>query len=400
MTPVDKKSRIAKLSGHVAAISSLIVAGKSLWEVYNSRPKKDTGISLLFRENDEAYRWLIDWISDHPNRSNSDSFLVSFKSNRRIGEDCAMPVCGNEPAQRDYSARLTPFREFKFEFGGVKCCVNRPVELPASDEKSKSKWLPDEMVVHFATKRFSVCAAFVEELQATAKEKSKEPPKVYAWNYGWRFARHCPPSRSVVLPDGMLSDLIEDMRRFQGAREWYEYRGMPYRRGYLFYGVPGSGKTSTVLCAANELDRNIYWLSLSGLSDAQIRDAFQQVSENSIVLLEDVDCAFEERVNKEGEGALTFSGLLNALDGVASQEGRMVVMTTNHIERLDPALIRPGRIDRQIEFGNATTNQILELAKRFIGDTGEAQDIANSWGRESISMAVVQERLIQQVLQS
>ena len=79
---------------------------------------------------------------------------------------------------------------------------------------------------------------------------------------------------------------------------------------------------------------------------------------NSIILLEDIDGIFKGRESvqetRENRSQVTFSGLLNALDGVRSQEGRILIMTTNHRENLDPALMRPGRADRQFYLGNAS----------------------------------------------
>ena len=83
--------------------------------------------------------------------------------------------------------------------------------------------------------------------------------------------------------------------------------------------------------------------------------------------MEDIDCAFVQRKKKENSG-ITFSGLLNAIDGVGASEGRIVFMTTNHIEKLDPALIRPGRIDVKMYLGNATSAQCKKLFMKFFPD--------------------------------
>jgi chaperone BCS1 len=85
---------------------------------------------------------------------------------------------------------------------------------------------------------------------------------------------------------------------------------------------------------------------------------------NAIILLEDVDAVFSERSAGKSAGGVSFSGLLNALDGVASQEGRLFFMSTNHIEKLDPALIRPGRCDVKVELNRASKKQMkVRLAR-------------------------------------
>ncbi len=146
--------------------------------------------------------------------------------------------------------------------------------------------------------------------------------------------------------------------------------GIPYRRGYLLYGSPGSGKSSFIMALAGYLDYNICLLNLSerGMTDDRLTHLLSNAPERSILLLEDIDAAFTGRQSAAEDGYqanVTFSGLLNALDGVASGESRIVFMTTNHVEKLDPALIRPGRVDVIVELGDAEPEQVRRLVKRF-----------------------------------
>ncbi|XP_043541418.1 mitochondrial chaperone BCS1-like, partial [Chiloscyllium plagiosum] len=122
----------------------------------------------------------------------------------------------------------------------------------------------------------------------------------------------------------------------------YLFPGIPYRRGYLLYGPPGCGKSSFITALAGELEYSICLMSLSdrSLTDDRLNHLLSVAPQQSIVLLEDVDAAFVNRdlakenpTRYEGMGRLTFSGLLNALDGVASAEARLVFMTTNHLDR-------------------------------------------------------------------
>ncbi|KAI1303086.1 Mitochondrial chaperone BCS1 [Halotydeus destructor] len=121
----------------------------------------------------------------------------------------------------------------------------------------------------------------------------------------------------------------------------------------------------------------------------------------SIVLLEDIDAAFVSREDTahekslyEGLNRLTFSGLLNMLDGVASTEGRIVFMTTNYLERLDPALIRPGRVDVTEYIGHATDHQLKKAFSQFYPE--ESQNSAEKFVAnvrqfdKPVSMAAVQ----------
>lgn len=152
------------------------------------------------------------------------------------------------------------------------------------------------------------------------------------------------------------------------------FLGIPYRRGYLLYGPPGTGKSSFIMALAGALDYNICIINLSEniMTDDRLQYLFSVVPERSFILLEDIDAAFASRSQptsqQQGAAAsqkVTFSGLLNAIDGIASSEERIIFMTTNHIERLDPALLRPGRVDVQQYFGNVTLFQASKMFLQF-----------------------------------
>ena len=187
---------------------------------------------------------------------------------------------------------------------------------------------------------------------------------------------------SVILDQGIKERVLADVQDFLQSSKWYFDRGIPYRRGYLLHGPPGSGKTSFIQALAGELDYNIAMLNLSerGLTDDRLQHLLTVVPKRTLVLLEDADAAFghrREQTDADGyRGAnVTFSGLLNALDGVGSAEERLLFLTTNHVERMDAALIRPGRVDMAVRLGDATRWQIEQFWMRFYGD----QDQHGRW---------------------
>lgn len=170
-------------------------------------------------------------------------------------------------------------------------------------------------------------------------------------------------------------------------------KGIPYRRGYLLHGAPGSGKTSFIQALAGAVGYNICLLNLAerGLTDDKLNHLLGLVPDRSFILLEDVDSAFNRRVqtSEDGfKGAVTFSGLLNALDGVASTEERIIFMTTNHYERLDPALIRPGRVDLAEMLDDAVGEQAERLFIKFYGNARDSRQIEE--GTEVLSATEVQ----------
>ena len=159
-----------------------------------------------------------------------------------------------------------------------------------------------------------------------------------------------------------------------------------------------------MLAAAGELNLSVAVLSLSNrlLSDDALRTLVDALPPATLLLIEDVDCVFKtERATTEQTG-VTLSGLLNALDGVSSREGRVLFLTTNHPERLDPALVRPGRVDRKIELGNATADQARRLFLWFYqgccATPARLAELADLFATQvpsgNICMAAIQEHLL------
>lgn len=190
--------------------------------------------------------------------------------------------------------------------------------------------------------------------------------------------------------------LLDDINKFKLSAKWYLDKGVPYRRGYMLHGPPGTGKTSFTQAIAGALDMDICYLNLSGnkLDDDDLNQYMNQVPLNSIILLEDIDSLFVDRecVTKDGKGKhVTFSGFLNALDGVRSQEGSIIFMTTNHREKLDPALLRPGRCDVTVKLNYASQSQMMRMYKRFFEDAHpeQAMKFAQKLPEYKISMAAL-----------
>jgi mitochondrial chaperone BCS1 len=224
------------------------------------------------------------------------------------------------------------------------------------------------------------------EAYALAEQAQEGKTIIYtSWGTEWRpfgSPKRKRPLDSVVLEEGLAERIHADITAFLDARTWYLDRGIPYRRGYLLHGPPGTGKSSFIQALAGALDFNIAMLNLAeaGLTDDRLTHLLSKVPPRTLVLLEDADAAFRNRRQADADGyrgaSVTFSGLLNALDGVASAEERLVFLTTNHVERLDDALVRPGRVDLSVRLGEATPWQVERLWDRFYAEAdadGEAR---------------------------
>jgi chaperone BCS1 len=219
-----------------------------------------------------------------------------------------------------------------------------------------------------------------------------------AYNNEWARARLGNNRKldSVVLKAGQREAILGDLERFFAARERYEALGIPWRRGYLLYGPPGTGKTSLVTALASELSLNVCVLSLASpnVTDEKIGNLLASVPRRSVILIEDVDAFFQQRAKSDASVKVSYSGFINALDGVAAHEGSVVFLTTNHPELIDEAAIRSGRVDFRMELGPCDRDQLVRMFRKFFDDEAAAQRFADAAGPQRWSPAQVQERLL------
>lgn len=221
----------------------------------------------------------------------------------------------------------------------------------------------------------SVLWRFCQELEEESEQSRAGYVNVFEWNPSnqfWqaRFVAQARPLHSVVLQKEVKDRLMDDLQEFLGpdTQQWYREHGIQHKRGYLFHGLPGTGKTSLVQAIAGHFEHNLCHVHLTHpwLTDESLRAAMNQAPRRSILVFEDVDAIFgRDREKLLADSTLSFSGLLNALDGVGKADGQIMVLTTNHRDRLNPALIRNGRVDVHIEFPQATDEQLSGMFARF-----------------------------------
>lgn len=187
---------------------------------------------------------------------------------------------------------------------------------------------------------------------------------------------------TVILDEAIRDRLLNDARAFDttAALRWYTRHGLPYRRCYLLYGPPGTGKSSFVRVLAGVLKRSISFLqcNLNKMSDQILADAFRDCPSKTLLLLEDVDTLFLPATGGVGAResrqsvSISLSGLLNSLDGLVSgTKGRITVLSSNHPQLLDSALLRSGRVDMCAEFALPTRADVATLFTSFYPDEAE-----------------------------
>lgn len=201
----------------------------------------------------------------------------------------------------------------------------------------------------------------------------------------------------MILKTTQKAEIISDIEAYIDplTQAWYGARGIPYRRGYLFHGEPGTGKTSLAMAIAGRFGLDIYVISLLDMSigDSELIGLFNTLPPKCLLLLEDIDTvglqrdprpsrrtgpqwpkAFakmggdeddDEEEEKSQLSRVSLSGLLNAIDGVAAPEGHILIMTTNKPEKLDEALVRSGRISVRVAFEKATGEQARDIFMRM-----------------------------------
>ena len=193
-------------------------------------------------------------------------------------------------------------------------------------------------------------------------------------------------------------EIMKDLIKFSKGKEYYKKIGKAWKRGYLLFGPPGTGKSTMIAAIANFLNYDVYDLELTTVKDnTELRKLLIETTSKSVIVIEDIDCSLEltgqrkekkkkksddeedekdpiskkkkEDEQEEKKGSkVTLSGLLNFIDGIWSSCGgeRIIIFTTNFVDKLDPALIRRGRMDKHIEMSYCCFEAFKVLAKNYL----------------------------------
>ncbi|KAG0293401.1 hypothetical protein BGZ96_002869 [Linnemannia gamsii] len=335
-------------------------------------------VSIIVQEGDQLYNWLSDWISERP-LTNSIRHLSAKTVWPENDEDLDYFDDGEE--ERPKLVYAPGSGSHVLYHMGYKVSVSR--ETPEQDNSSddsdrdRSRFLKKQSItISTIGWDMRLLKMIVQDAMDKSYKKKAGKTTIYStqpFDSYWSNTETRTPRafHSVILAKGLKEELLSDITMFRKSARWYQDRGIPYRRGYLLHGPPGTGKTSFIVALAGHLKMNvcIVNLGISGFNDKQLNQLLNGAPRNSILLMEDVDAALVKRKagkDQEGENNVTLSGILNSLDGITAQEGSVVFMTTNHIRKLAPALIRPGRCDRKLLFDYADEHQVRGMCLKFL----------------------------------
>jgi hypothetical protein len=265
---------------------------------------------------------------------------------------------------------------FTYILDGVLEVENIKVNVRRTDKvHSCDHMLAPEVYGYFEADNVEIIQSFFERADTYVKNlvssnKSIDKIKVLKYEYVWECDCHIKKKTfgSIHLPAKVLNDFKTDINSFlsEETQKRYEVLELTPSRIYGLYGPPGTGKTTLIHTTASHYSMNIATLSFDvEMNDRTFRAALKKIPTNTILCLEDIDALFRED-RKSVESSVTFSGIINALDGVTKLKNLIIFVTTNHLDKLDPALKR--RVDYFVKFDFCTKEQIQEMFHRFLPD--------------------------------
>ncbi|GKZ41521.1 hypothetical protein AbraIFM66951_010249 [Aspergillus brasiliensis] len=388
-------------------VIGLITSLRSTVNILYSYAEKTCLSTVHVRADDPLYNEIVRWMTDHVFQHRD--FLSALAHTRTQPYESTTISSFQPRGAKQPPIKLHPFRGSRlFRFRGTWIFFkNTPSSLsysPVMDIKDRTHLTLQCLSISLTTLK-----AFLTEVRLYTRKVTQSTVSIYRTQSEgregpsyWTLAATRPPRPidTIILNENKKQKILQDIREYlhPQTRQWYANHGIPYRRGYLFSGPPGTGKTSLASAIAGVFGLNIYVLSLRDptMKEPEFIQLFSDIPTQCVVLLEDVDAAGLHRnepttnassgssnnappnhnllealgqlrgapdpiSNPANASTISLSGLLNAIDGVSSHEGRILIMTTNIPQQLDRALIRPGRVDLHIRFELPSREELKHL---------------------------------------
>ena len=341
----------------------------------------------------------------------------------KIGPETERLRVGKTPKQKHFTISIEKGEEIvdSFEDSEVKWSY-------VQSEKEKGEQVKRHYELTFEKKlREKITSSYLTHVVAESEEikRSLRVVKLYSkdlyvtedddgcagGNWGCISLEHPSTFDTLAVDPNAKKKIIGDLDRFLKRREFYKRVGKAWKRGYLLYGPPGTGKSSLIAAMANYLKFDVFDLELSSIYDnGELKRILLSTTNRSILVFEDIDCNSEVRdreadddqeIKRDNNGRVTLSGILNFIDGLWSSFGdeRIIVFTTNHKERLDPALLRPGRMDMHINMSYCTGLGFRTLVSNYLGLDGLNHPLCEEIERLVDSTEVTPAELAEELMQ-
>ncbi len=182
---------------------------------------------------------------------------------------------------------------------------------------------------------------------------------------------------TIYLKENIKEDIITKLDNFTNTEDYYIQYQQPYKYNIMLHGLPGTGKTSTTYAISNYLNKNTYFVNLFDYhSDNHFIEYINLIDENSIIVIEDIDCSFQNKKPEDiKRNNISMSCILNLLDGYYTKYNTIIIITANDTNNIDNSLLRPLRIDTTIEFNSLDQYQCNTILNKFL--TNNIEDISN-----------------------
>lgn len=371
--PVPSNPRKRSITNKIDVVVSAATALNKAYELSMNLYRRYKLHTVVISERDALYEIALAWVmSSLPEEKHRTLKVVSSNVGTAYNDE---PVSDSSDDSRGYTP--SPLKVYFDEtvtrrvvLDGHKILVT--LRIPEQTQSANTYTEPTPAKLEFQASSHEGQQAVLrqlEELNAGRATTRRANLKMLNQWGSWRTRSDLPKRslESVALPDVQKFRIVSDLKAFLEAEDRYNSLAIPWHRGYMFHGPPGTGKTSLAKALANEFNLDLWYVSLSDMkTETGLLGLLSEVGPRSILLLEDIDTLkiTHDRDGSE-QGAISMSSLLNTLDGVATPHGLITVMTTNRFDILDSALTRAGRMDVVEEIGYPSIDSIVKLYKHF-----------------------------------